>query len=248
MISPPICRASPGVPWSNSIARTGRFAQAFSRYPVAPNSDILTFKTGGAVVEFEERHTIFDQPGKLRLGVFANRGNTGNYRNALGISAADPSLDINDVMVGIRRQNLKYGFYVNAEQQLMKDVGLFARASWNDGQNEILSFTDIDRSVSGGLSVKGSYWGRPSDTIGIGGAINGLSSAHRDFLAAGGLGLLIGDGRLNYSHERILETYYAFALDKTFTLTADYQFIANPAYNADRGPVHIFSGRFHGEF
>ena len=114
--------------------------------------------------------------------------------------------------------------------------------------NEILSFTDIDRSVSGGLSIKGSYWGRPSDTIGIGGAINGLSSAHRDFLAAGGLGLLIGDGRLNYSNERIFETYYAFALDKNFTLTADYQFIANPAYNADRGPVHIFSGRFHGEF
>jgi high affinity Mn2+ porin len=216
--------------------------------PSAPNSDVLTFKTGGAVVEFEERHTVFDQPGKLRLGVFANRGNTGNYRNALAISAADPTLDINDVMVGIRRENLKYGFYLNAEQQLMNDVGLFARASWNDGRNEILSFTDIDRSVSGGLSVKGSYWGRPSDTIGVGGAINGLSGAHRDFLAAGGLGLLIGDGRLNYSNERILETYYAYAIDKNFTFTADYQLITNPAYNADRGPVSIFSGRLHGEF
>ena len=105
---------------------------------------------------------MFDQPGKLRLGVFANRGNTGNYRNALAISAADPTLDINDVMTDIQRENLKYGFYVNAEQQVMKDVGLFARASWNDGQNEILSFTDIDRSVSAGLSVKGSYWGRPA--------------------------------------------------------------------------------------
>ena len=83
----------------------------------------------------------------------------------------------------------------------------------------------------------------PSDTIGIGGAINGLSSAHRDFLAAGGNGLLIGDGMLNYSNERILEAYYAYALNKSFTLTADYQLIANPAYNADRGPVSIFSGR-----
>jgi high affinity Mn2+ porin len=216
--------------------------------PNAPNSDVLLFKTGGAVLEFEERHTIFDQPGKLRLGVFANRGNTGNYRNALAISAADPALDINDVIVAIQRDNLKYGFYANLEQQLMKDVGLFARASWNDGRNQILSFTDIDRSISGGLSIKGSYWGRPSDTIGIGGAVNGLSSAHSDFLAAGGLGLLIGDGRLNYGHERIFETYYAYALDKNFTLTADYQFITNPAYNADRGPVHIFSGRLHGEF
>ena len=216
--------------------------------PSAPNSDVLTFKTGGAVVEFEERHTIFDQPGKLRLGAFANSGNTGNYREALAIEAADPTLDINTVMASIRRENLKYGFYLNAEQQLMKDVGLFARASWNDGQNEILSFTDIDRSISGGLSVKGSYWGRPSDTIGVGGAINGLSSAHRDFLAAGGLGLLIGDGQLNYRTERILETYYACAIDNNFTFTADYQLIANPAYNADRGPVSIFSGRLHGEF
>ena len=216
--------------------------------PNAPNSDVLVFKTGGAVLEFEERHTIFEQPGKLRLGVFANRGNTGNYRNALAITAANPTLDINDVIVGIQRDNPKYGFYVNAEQQIMKDVGVFARASWNDGQNQILSFTDIDRSVSGGLSVKGSYWGRPSDTIGIGGAVNGLSAAHSDFLAAGGLGLLIGDGRLNYGHERIFETYYAYAIDKSFTITADYQLITNPAYNADRGPVHIFSGRLQGVF
>jgi high affinity Mn2+ porin len=216
--------------------------------PSAPNSDVLTFKTGGAVLEFEERHKIFDQPGKLRLGIFANRGNTGNYRQAVAIAAFDPALDINTVMQSIRRQNPKYGFYANAEQQIAKDIGLFARASWNDGQNEILSFTDIDRSLSGGVSIKGSYWGRSSDTIGVGGAINGLSSGHRDFLAAGGLGLLIGDGRLNYQPERILETYYAFSIDKNFTVTADYQFITNPAYNADRGPVHIFSGRLHGEF
>jgi high affinity Mn2+ porin len=216
--------------------------------PTAPNSDVLAFKTGGTVVEFESRYAIFDQPGKLRLGAFANSGTTGNYRQALAIEGADPTLDINNVMMAIRHDNLKYGFYANAEQKIAKDVGLFARASWNDGQNEILSFTDIDRSLSGGLSIKGSYWGRPNDTIGVGGAINGLSAAHRDFLAAGGLGLLIGDGRLNYRPEQILETYYAYAIDKNFTLTADYQLITNPAYNADRGPVSIFSGRLHGEF
>jgi high affinity Mn2+ porin len=216
--------------------------------PTAPNSDVLTTKGGGTIVEFEERHSIFEQPGKLRFGAFANGGNTGNYREALAIEAATPMLDINTVMAGIRHDNLKYGFYANAEQQIAKDIGLFARASWNDGQNEILSFTDVDRGLSGGLSIKGSYWRRPSDTIGIGGAINGLSSAHRDFLAAGGLGLLIGDGRLNYRPEQILETYYAFAIDKHFTFTADYQLITNPAYNADRGPVSIFSGRLHGEF
>ncbi|MBV9531862.1 MAG: carbohydrate porin [Bradyrhizobium sp.] len=216
--------------------------------PSEPNSDDLTFRSGGAIVEFEERHTIFEQPGKLRIGTFGNQGVTGNYRKALAIEAQDPSQDINDVMAGIRHVNPKYGFYANLEQQVATDLGVFARASWNDGQNEILSFTDIDRSFSGGVSIKGSYWGRPNDTIGVGGVINGLSDAHRDFLAAGGLGLLIGDGRLNYRPEQILEAYYAYRVTKNFTVTADYQFIANPAYNADRGPISIFSCRLHGEF
>jgi high affinity Mn2+ porin len=216
--------------------------------PSQPNSDILTFRTGGAVIEFEERHTVFEQPGKLRLGIFGNQGTTGNYRQALAIEATDSAQDINDVMASIRHVNPKYGVYANLEQQLVKDVGLFARASWNDGSNEILSFTDVDRSISGGLSIKGSFWGRPNDIVGIGGAVNGLSDAHRDFLAAGGLGLLIGDGRLNYSQERIFETSYAYAIRQGVTLTADYQLITNPAYNADRGPVSVFSGRLHAEF
>jgi high affinity Mn2+ porin len=221
---------------------------AVLQVPSQPNSDLLTFKGEGTVIEFEERHTIFDQPGKLRLGVFGNQGVTGNYRQALTVAAADPALDINDVMASIRRVNPKYGFYANLEQQVITDVGVFARASWNNAQTEILSFTDIDRSLSGGVSIKGGRWGRPNDTIGIGGAINGLSAAHRDFLAAGGTGLLIGDGQLNYRPEQIVEAYYAYQLGKGVTLTADYQFIANPAYNADRGPVSIFSGRLHGEF
>ncbi len=221
---------------------------ALVEVPSQPNSDILQFKSGGTIVEFEERHSIFDQPGKLRVGAFGNQGVMGNYRQALAIEAMDPSQDINGVMASIRHVNPKYGVYANLEQQLVKDVGLFARASWNDGQNEILSFTDIDRSVSGGLSIKGSFWGRPDDSVGIGAAVNGLSAAHRDFLAAGGFGLLIGDGRLNYSQERIFEAYYAYLVTKGVTLTADYQYITNPAYNADRGPVSIFSGRLHAEF
>ena len=165
----------------------------------------------------------------------------------LGILGLFVSLKM-DVEARSRRERLKYGFYANLEQQIATDVGIFARASWNDGQNEILSFTDIDRSVSGGVSIKGSRWGRPTDTFAFGGAVNGLSAAHRDFLAAGGNGILIGDGQLNYGTERIFETYYAFALSKAFTFTTDYQLIVNPAYNMDRGPVSIFSGRLHGEF
>jgi high affinity Mn2+ porin len=143
---------------------------------------------------------------------------------------------------------IKYGYAFNLEQALTSDVGLFGRWSWNDGRNEIMAFTDIDASLSLGASNKGPRWGRPDDVIGIGGAVNTISRDHRDFLAAGGLGPLIGDGQLNYRPERILEAYYAFAIDKSLTFTADYQLITNPAYNADRGPVHVFSGRLHGEF
>jgi high affinity Mn2+ porin len=216
--------------------------------PSAPNSDILTSKGGGAVVELEERYAIFEQGGKLRLGLFGNQGNTASYREALAMVAADPTLDINATTVSIRHTLPKYGFYANMEQAITKDIGIFARASWNDGQTEILSFTDIDRSVSGGVSIKGGAWGRENDTIGLGGAINGLSQAHRDFLATGGIGLLIGDGRLNYREEKIIEAYYAYKLNQWSTLTFDYQFVANPSYNADRGPVSIFSARAHAEF
>jgi high affinity Mn2+ porin len=216
--------------------------------PKQQNSDVLVFDTGGAVVEFEGRYSIKDQPGKLRLGVFANRGNMSNYRDVLAIVAADPTLDINDVNEANRRQRNKQGFYVNLEQAVSKDVGVFARFSWNDGKNEILSFTDIDRSLSGGVSIMGASWGRPNDKVGIGGAVNGLSAENRDFLAAGGLGLLIGDGALNYRPETIFETFYALHVNKWTTLTFDYQFIANPAYNADRGPVSLFAARAHAEF
>ena len=126
---------------------------------------------------------------------------------------------------------------VNVEQAINEDLGVFSRLSWNDGRSEIMSFTDIDASVSLGASLKGTQWRRPDDKIGIAVAINGLSPSHRDFIAAGGLGPLIGDGQLNYREEKIFETFYAISLAKWATLTLDYQLIVDPAYNADRGPV-----------
>jgi high affinity Mn2+ porin len=110
------------------------------------------------------------------------------------------------------------------------------------------AFTDINRSLSGGVVVKGKSWGRPDDKIGIGSAINGLSNDYRAYLAAGGLGILIGDGQLNYRNEKILETFYAFSLTRGVTLTFDYQYMVDPAYNADRGPISFFAGRLHAEF
>ena len=193
-------------------------------------------------LELETRYSLFSQPGKLRTIGWVNSAISGSYRETLN----NPALNLDIALT--RRGRIKYGYVVNLEQAITDDIGLFGRWSWNDGKTEIMAFTDIDASLSLGISIKGTKWGRPDDVIGIGGAINALSNDHRDFIAAGGLGVLIGDGQLNYRSERILETYYAYALTKQLTLTADYQFITNPAYNADRGPVHVFSGRCTGSF
>ena len=206
------------------------------------NFDTQVFQRGQYVAELETRYSIFSRPGKLRTIGWISSAFSGSYRETLD----NPALNLDIALT--RTGRLKYGYVFNVEQSVTDDIGLFGRWSWNNGKTEIMSFTDIDASLSLGTSIKGTQWGRPDDTIGIAGAINSISRDHRDFLAAGGLGPLIGDGQLNYRKERILETYYAYALNKQITLTADYQFVTNPAYNADRGPVHIFSGRLHGEF
>jgi high affinity Mn2+ porin len=206
------------------------------------NFDMKLGRRGEYVAELETRYSLFSQPGRLRTLVFLNSTNSGSYRETLD----NPLLNLD--IAQTRKTRIKYGYALNVEQALTDDIGLFGRWSWNDGRNEIMAFTDIDSSLSGGLSIKGARWGRGNDVIGIGGALNGLSRDHRDFIAAGGLGPLIGDGQLNYRRERVLETYYALAVSNSFTVTADYQLITNPAYNADRGPVSVFSGRLHGEF
>jgi high affinity Mn2+ porin len=148
-----------------------------------------------------------------------------------------------------RRYRYQYGFALSTEQEITKDLGAFLRVSWRDGQSEVWQFTDVDRSVSGGLQLKGTSWNRLGDTVGLAGIIDGISSAHRDFLAAGGLGVTIGDGKLpNYSPEGVLEMYYDAEIIKNVHLAIDYQFVGNPGYNADRGPVNVFSSRFHFQF
>jgi high affinity Mn2+ porin len=204
--------------------------------------DTKVFERGTYVVELETRYSLFNQPGKLRTIAWLNSAFSGSYRETLDNPALN--LDIAQTRTG----RIKYGYVVNLEQALSDEIGVFGRWSWNDGKTEIMAFADIDASLALGASIKGTRWGRPDDVIGIGGVINALSRDHRDFIAAGGLGVLIGDGQLNYRRERILESYYAYALNKQLTLTGDYQLITNPAYNADRGPVSVFSGRLHGEF
>jgi len=211
------------------------------------NFDMRVGDRGGYVAEYEKRYELFGRDGKLRLLGFFHRSFAGGYRDAIDLSTTT-GIDINTASVNTRQTRTKFGYAINLEQSVTDDVGVFSRWSWNNGKSDITAFTDIDSSFSLGTQIKGAKWGRPDDKIGIAGAINGLSKDHRDFLAAGGLGPLIGDGALNYRQEKILETYYAYSVVKDVTLTFDYQFMVNPAYNADRGPVHFFTGRLHAEF
>jgi high affinity Mn2+ porin len=198
------------------------------------------------VGEIEERHELWGQPGKLKITGFLSRGDAGAFADAIALAqATGMPADIN----AVRRYDSRPGVSVNLEQQVSETVGVFARAGWADGNVEPWDFTDIDRTASAGVSLSGKQWGRPDDTVGIAGVVNGISGVHEAFLNAGGLGILVGDGALPHpGAEGIIETYYSYALTAATKLTFDYQFIANPAYNTDRGPVNVFAGKFHTQF
>ena len=137
---------------------------------------------------------------------------------------------------------------VAVEQQIVPNVGVFARAGVSNGGIEPYEYTDIDQTVAAGLSLKGGPWGRPEDNFGFAGIINNISAVHQAYLNAGGLGILVGDGLLpNAGREKILETYYSFPVF-AWRMTFDYQFIANPAYNRDRGSVSVIMTRLRTQF
>ena len=205
-----------------------------------------TFQQFALLGEIERRYELWGQPGKIKVTGFLNRGSAGNFADAVALAQiTGMPADIN----AVRSYTSRPGVSLNLEQQIRENVGVFFRAGWADGQIEPWDFTDVDRTVSGGVSIGGKSWGRPDDTIGIAGVVNGISNAHIAFFNAGGLGILLGDGQLtNYSTEKIFEAYYSIALNNWTKLTFDYQFIANPGYNADRGPANVFAARAHWQF
>jgi high affinity Mn2+ porin len=151
-------------------------------------------------------------------------------------------------IAAVRSFHTKFGVALNLQQQVAADIGLFARMSAAQGKYEAFEFTDVNRSVALGLSINGSRWQRADDRFGLGAAFNHASSAAERFFDAGGLGILVGDGQLPHpGSERILETYYSFFIVRGVRLSLDYQFIDNPAYNRDRGPVSVFGVRVHGQ-
>jgi high affinity Mn2+ porin len=214
---------------------------------IVPNSTNLdpTFSQFQGVLELEERHELWGQPGKLKITGFLNRGRMGSFADAIAL--ADVTGQAADI-AAVRQWASRGGVSLNLEQQIADSLGFFARAGIANGDIEPYEFTDIDRTVSAGLQVVGKPWGRADDTLGIAGVVNGISSVHEAFLNAGGLGILIGDGQLPHpGPEQIIETYYSLPI-ASWHATFDYQFVVNPAYNRDRGPVSVFGVRMHAQF
>lgn len=240
-----------GYTWGSSVEYyRENWVYRFGRYlmPLESNGqplDTRLLRHYSDQLEVERAHQFGDQPGKLRVLVFRNRAAMGTFQDAL--KDAPDNGGTPDV-ARVRRDQVKYGLGVNVEQSVTSDLGLFARASWNDGKTETYSFTEVERSVSLGGTLKGSRWSRANDVLGLAYVFNGLSKAHQDYLAAGGNGVFIGDGKINYRPERIVEMYYSIAVVKNTSVALDLQRIVNPAYNADRGPVLVAGLRLHAEF
>jgi len=217
---------------------------AFSLVPTVANGGDMDWnisKAGSNTLEYTHRYKIANQDGAIRLLGFFTNAHMGNYREAVALNPSNPNIHSVE-----KYGNTKYGFGINAEQNITKELGCFFRASWNDGNNETWAFTEIDRSLSAGLSLTGESWKRKNDNVGLAYVVSGISNAHQSYLKAGGNGFILGDGNLNYTPEHLTELYYSFQLNPNIYFSATYQLVFNPGYNADRqGPVNVFSGRLH---
>ncbi|MBS1921486.1 MAG: carbohydrate porin [Bacteroidetes bacterium] len=209
------------------------------------------FKAHSETLEFEHDFSLFKRPGRLRLFVSNTNEKSLSYQEGLN-ALENNNIFLLNIISG-NAENNKYGgkktgIGINAEQQLFKNTGMFIRCGWNDGKYVSWAFTEIDNTVSFGFSTKGIAWKRPEDVFAIAAVTNGISKLHRDFLKKGGYGFIIGDGDLNYGRESIVEMYYSAKAERFLWVTLDYQYLNNPAYNKDRGPVHVFGIRAHIEF
>jgi len=191
----------------------------------------------------------------VRLLGYFNVASMGVYRQALETAAANHTAP--DIVADDKPGRQKHGYGLNIEQPIADegDTGAFLRWGWNDGNEESFAFTEVDQLLSFGGQVSGKHWWRPDDHVGVAVASESLDAPHEQYLADGGSGFLLGDGRLNYGHEQILEAYYRFEFNWPqkpgpihWQLSPDYQFIQNPGYNRDRGPVHFWGIRFHLEY
>jgi Carbohydrate-selective porin len=181
----------------------------------------------------------------LRLLAFRNIAKMGSYAQALAMAASGGTPP--DIVANDRYGRRKHGYVINAELPLADagDTGLFARWAWNDGHTQSFAYTEADRALSVGAQLSGVHWRRSEDRVGVAFDFNGLGSAHRAYLAAGGCGFLLCDGALDYGRERVVEAYYRLQLGHYLQLSPDLQWITNPGYNRARGPARVVGLRMH---
>jgi high affinity Mn2+ porin len=208
--------------------------------------DRQIFRDRGDNFEGEVDYKPHGHAGAVRLLSYFNHTNSGTYAAALRL--ADETHATPDITLTDRPGTLKYGFGISADQEITKDIGVFARLGWNDGKTQSFAFTAIDRLAEGGVSLTGARWHRPDDVVATGLTVSGPAAVHAEYLARGGLDFLVGDGALRYGTERVSESYYNAKLFRGFFATVDLQHITNPAYNRDRGPVWVGSLRLHMEY
>jgi high affinity Mn2+ porin len=197
---------------------------------------------------------IGKQAGVVRLLSYVNHANMGDYMQQINKwkaqQAADPGAApaVPSITDHPLQTTVKYGFLMNFEQPLNDWFGVFGRWGWNEGQHESYAYTEVDQTWQFGVGANGARWKRRNDRAGLVFVSNGISHDHALYLGYGGLGFLLGDGKLNYGRENILESYYTLHLWRGIFPAVDVQYIDHPGYNRDRGPVTVVSLRLHVEF
>ena len=183
----------------------------------------------------------------VRTLVYVNRANMGLYTEAIDAFLAGVTTTP-DISAAQRPGRIKPGVGGNVEYDITPNVRLFGRTGWNGGNTESFAYTEVNNTVVGGGDVKGTRWQRPNDRGGLAFVSNGLSEPHREYLRLGGLGFLLGDGNLRYGREQIVETYYTAHIWRGLFASVGAQFVNNPGYNRDRGPVFVRAARVHLDF
>lgn len=226
-----------------------RFAEALM--PKVPfgqylDADLARSRSENLELEARGKH-ILHRDGVVRGLVFLNHADMGSYRVA-NAEFLDGTTTTPDISATRREGRHRYGFGLNMEQEITNDIGIFGRLGWSDGHNEAFCYTEDDRTLQIGGVVKGGSWRRSSDRAGIAFVANGIVAEHQEYLALGGLGIMLGDDGLTYGSERIVETFYTAHLWRGFSMSYDFQHVTNPGYNQVRGPVSVSAVRFHTEF
>jgi high affinity Mn2+ porin len=248
--------------WDEWSLRFGRITPP--QHPNDPSIDFRIWKYYGDELELEHDHVLLGRSGAVRLLGYRNHVDTGRFADAIAAFEADPAKNAASCgslstygsenvtapdLCWVRKPNVKLGIGIDLEQHVVTDdIGVFFRGMYSDGRTEVDAYNSADRSLSAGAVAKGLAWHRPFDVAGAGFAMSWISQIHARYLAMGGVDGFVGDGHIRQAAEGVVDIFYSVNLLKAIWLSADYQHLYNPGFNADRGPVNILGGRLHAEF